>query len=271
MRDCRACDKGSEHPVDLREVRHADQVAGAVIAEQIAHPREHGNVGDAVVVTEAAQQVLEKAGGQAGLRLELEQDLAGGACYDRHGCFLREDTLQRARQVDAILFGSQGGPPWDSLDLPGGPTDKSGLSKLRKELDQFANIRPVRSWPGLADRTPFRAEVIEGVDLVVLRELTAGFYFGEPRGIFDDAQGLRVIGEKHHPEIRLDHRYADACLFELVRNPRQFDVIVADNLFGDLLSDCAASIAGSLGLLPSTCGQLWRMTQHDKTPSDQLR
>ena len=252
-------------------------------------------------VTDAAVQVLRHVAQRDGMRITLEHDLAGGACYDRHACFLRHETLERARQADAILFGSEGGPSWDELDLPMGPTDRSGLSKLRKELDLFANIRPVRSWPGLANRTPFRADVIDGVDLVVFRELTAGIYFGEPRGIYDDAQGLRAIdtqsytaaeidraahaafelaktrrghvtsvdkanvmesgvlwrrrvsaiGAHDYPDIRLDHRYADACLFELVRHPRQFDVILADNLFGDLLSDCAANIAGSLGLLPS--------------------
>jgi 3-isopropylmalate dehydrogenase len=252
-------------------------------------------------VTNAALEVLRAAVEAVGISLEVEEDLAGGACYDQHGTFLCPETLERARQVDAILFGAEGGPKWDALDLPGGPTDKSGLSKLRKELDLFANIRPVRAWPAIADRTPFRPDVIAGADLIVLRELTSGIYFGEPRGIIEDEHGLRgldtqsytaqeidrcarvafelaqtrrgkvtsvdkanvmesgilwrrrmnAVATEDYPDIELEHLYADACLYELVRNPRRFDVIVADNLFGDLLSDCAATIAGSLGLLPS--------------------
>lgn len=252
-------------------------------------------------VTASAVKVLKAAVNPPGLSLEVEHDLAGGACYDAHGLFLRDETAARAREVDAILFGAEGGPRWDALDMPGGPTDKSGLSRLRKELDLYANIRPVRSWPQLASRTPFRPDVIDGVDLVILRELTGGIYFGEPRGIFEDADGLRAIDTQAYTQdeidrsaraacelarerrgrvtsvdkanvmetgvlwrrrvnhvaktefadVAVDHLYADACLYELVRNPRRFDVILADNLFGDLLSDCAASIAGSLGMLPS--------------------
>ncbi len=252
-------------------------------------------------VTDAAVRVLYTVAEKAGLAIRIERDVAGGACYEAHGCFLRDQTLERARQADAILFGAEGGPKWDALDLPGGPTDKSGLSRLRKELDLFANVRPVRGWPMLAERTPFRPEVIAGADLVVLRELTAGIYFGEPRGIIDDPSGLRAIDTQsytaseidrsaraafeiarrrrghvtsvdkanvmesgvlwrrrvsaiaaaEYPDFSLEHRYADACLYELMRAPSRFDVILADNLFGDLISDCAASISGSLGLLPS--------------------
>jgi 3-isopropylmalate dehydrogenase len=252
-------------------------------------------------VTAAALAVLDALAPELGRPLEIVHDLAGGACYEAHGVFLRDETAEAARAADAILFGAEGGPGWDNLDIPGGPTARSGLSRLRKELDLFANIRPVRAWPGLASRTPFRPEVIEGVDLIVFRELTSGVYFGEPRGVWrsgDDARAVdtqsytaaeidraaqaamalaagrrgrvtsvdkanvmetgvlwrervSAIHARAWPDLRLDHMLADACLFELVRNPKRFDVILADNLFGDLLSDCAAVAAGSLGMLPS--------------------
>lgn len=252
-------------------------------------------------VIDAALSVLDVVAPALGRPIEISHDLAGGICYETHGAFLRDETMQAARQSDAILFGAEGGPGWDNLNIPGGPTARSGLSRLRKELDLFANIRPARSWPALYDQTPFRREVIEGVDLVVLRELTSGIYFGEPRGFHEEegqqvavdtqryttsevdrmAQAaftlaasrkgkvtsadkanvmetgvlwrdrMTVFHKAEHPDIELEHLYADACLFELVRNPQRFDVIVADNLFGDLISDCAAAIAGSLGMLPS--------------------
>jgi len=252
-------------------------------------------------VIDAALQVLNVVAPHLDRRIFVERDLVGGACYESHGVFLRDETAARARAADAILFGAEGGPGWDNLDIPGGPTARSGLSRLRKELDLFANLRPVRAWAGPASRTPFRPEVIEGADLLVFRELTAGVYFGEPRGIFDAPSGRHAIDTQSYtaaeidrsadaafriasqrrgkvtsvdkanvmetgvlwrervsavhaerwPHIELENLYADACLFELVRNPRRFDVLLADNLFGDLLSDCAAAIAGSLGMLPS--------------------
>ncbi|KUJ76885.1 hypothetical protein AVO45_10350 [Ruegeria marisrubri] len=252
-------------------------------------------------VIQAALGVLQAIAPALDRPVEITHDLAGGACYEAHGVFLRDETMELARQSDAILFGAEGGPGWDNLNIPGGPTARSGLSRLRKELDLFANLRPVRSWPLPAEQTPFRPELVSGADLLVFRENTSGIYFGEPRGIFEHgdrrhaidtqyyAQGeidraaqlafavaadrrgkvtsvdkanvmetgelwrerVDVIHRTHWPQVELDHLYADACLFELVRAPCRFDVILADNLFGDLLSDCAAAIAGSLGMLPS--------------------
>ena len=252
-------------------------------------------------VTRAALEVLDAIAPALDRLLEITQDLAGGVCYRAHGVVLRDETAEAAQRADAILFGAEGGPDWDAIDLPGGPTARSALSRLRKELDLFANIRPVRAWPVPVECTPFRPELVAGADLVVVRENASGIYFGEPRGIFDGDAGRHAIdtqfysqdqidrtvqmafalaaerrgkvtsvdkanvmesgvlwrervGAVHQadwPELTLEHLYADACLFELVRDPCRFDVIVADNLFGDLLSDCAAAIAGSLGMLPS--------------------
>ncbi|MET1416700.1 3-isopropylmalate dehydrogenase [Roseibium sp. HPY-6] len=252
-------------------------------------------------VTQAALAVLEAVAPALDRPIDITHELAGGACYEVHGVFLRNETAQQAHEVDAILFGAEGGVGWDNLDIPGGPTARSSLSRLRKELDLFANIRPVRSWPLAIAQTPFRPEVVAEADLLVVRENTSGIYFGEPRGIFDregearaiDTQSytraeidrcahmafaladkrkgkvtsadkanvmesgvlwrerLEAVHKEYWAHVTLEHLYADACLFDLVCHPGRFDVIVADNLFGDLISDCAAAISGSLGLLPS--------------------
>jgi len=253
-------------------------------------------------VTDAALEVLAALAPALDRPIEIAHDLAGGACFDRHGVFLRDATVEAARAADSILFGAEGGPAWDGLDIPGGPTARSGLARLRKDLDLFANIRPVRAWPGLTGRTPFRAEAIAGADLLVFRELTSGIYFGEPRGIWREGADARAVDTQSYssgeidraaqaafeiaarrrgrvtsvdkanvmetgvlwrervcalhraawPDLELENLYADAFLFELVRDPRRFDVVLADNLFGDLISDCAAAMAGSLGMLPSS-------------------
>lgn len=252
-------------------------------------------------VTRAALAVLHAVAPALERPLQVTHGLVGGACYEAHGVFLRDETVALARRADAILFGAEGGPRWDSLDIPGGPTARSGLSRLRRELDLFANLRPVRAWPLPPSQTPFRPEVVAGADLLVFRENASGVYFGEPRGVFGEGAQRHALDTQFYTEaevdraarmafalarqrrgkvtsvdkanvmetgrlwrervtaihreqasaVELEHLYADACLLALVQQPSRFDVILADNLFGDLLSDCAAAIAGSLGMLPS--------------------
>src|SRR5215470_5455488 len=253
-------------------------------------------------VVAAGVAVLERVAGSAGISLRIEEDLIGGASYDRHGTFCRDDVVRQAKDADAVLVGAVGGPRWDALAIEGTPMDKDGLVRLRKELDAFACLRPAVSYGPLLSRTPFREEVVSGVDIMVLRELCGGIYFGEPRGIRQGADGaleafdanyytaaeiarvarvgfllarrrrgglvsvdkanvmesgvlwrriVTEIGAREFPDIALRHLYADNALFQLVRAPRSFDVVLGDNLFGDLISDLAAAFAGSLGMLPS--------------------
>jgi len=229
----------------------------------------------------------------------LEQPV-GGAAYDAHGTPLSDEALAEAMDADAVLLGAVGGPQYDNV-----PRDKrpeAGLLKLRKEMDLFANLRPALVFDALVDASTLKREVVEGLDILILRELTAGVYFGEPRGVevlkdgtrraidtqvyteneirriaevafemaakrgnkvhsvekanvMESGVFWREIVTKLHAEnfsnIELHHMYADNCAMQLVRNPKQFDVIVTDNLFGDILSDCAAMLTGSLGMLPS--------------------
>jgi len=230
---------------------------------------------------------------------DITKDDIGGAAYDRYGKPLADETLAKAREVDAIVMGSVGGPQWDSVERHLRP--EAGLLTLRKELDLFANLRPATCRPALASASSLRAELVSGLDIMILRELTAGVYFGEPRGIETTSDGRRRAldtqvyfeheierllhvgfelagkrsGKLHsvekanvmetgvfwreiatrigaeYPNIALEHMYADNCAMQLVRQPGQFDVIATDNLFGDILSDCAAMLTGSLGMLPS--------------------
>jgi 3-isopropylmalate dehydrogenase len=235
-----------------------------------------------------------------GLDFQVEEDLVGGAAIDRHGQPLSDDTLAAAKAADAVLLGAVGGPKWDGVDFAIRP--EAGLLRLRKELGLFANLRPATVFGALADASPLKRELVEGLDIMIVRELTGGVYFGEPRGItplpeggrkgvntqvyttdeirrvarvaFDIArrrQGRVCSVEKANvmesgrlwreevtalhstefPDVALEHMYADNCAMQLVRNPRQFDVIVTDNLFGDILSDEASMLTGSLGMLPS--------------------
>ena len=234
-----------------------------------------------------------------GLRLELEPAPVGGAGYDAAGDPLPEATLALARQADAILFGAIGGPRYDTL-----PRDKRperGLLRLRKELGLFANLRPALVYPELAQASSLKEEIVAGLDVLIVRELTGDIYFGEPRGISTLTGGERegvntmryreseirriaqvafqaarkrgkrlcsvdkanvlettelwkqVVTEmgKAYPDVELSHMYVDNCAMQLVRNPKQFDVIVTGNLFGDILSDEASMLTGSIGMLPS--------------------
>ncbi|MFQ5624654.1 MAG: 3-isopropylmalate dehydrogenase [Paracoccaceae bacterium] len=235
-----------------------------------------------------------------GLAFEVEEGLVGGSAYDAHGTPLTDDTMARAQAVDAVLLGAVGGPQYDDLDFSVKP--ERGLLRLRKEMDLYANLRPAQCFDALADFSSLKREVVAGLDIMIVRELTSGIYFGEPRGIFDDNEGGRVgintqryttneirrvarsafelarrrsnkvcsmekanvmesgilwreevqwVHDNEYPDVELSHMYADAGAMQLVRWPAQFDVIVTDNLFGDLLSDAAAMLTGSLGMLPS--------------------
>jgi len=231
---------------------------------------------------------------------EIETDLVGGAAYDAHGKPVSDATVALARAADAVLFGAVGGSRWDGVTYEHRP--EAGLLRLRKDLGLFANLRPAICYPALADASSLKREVVDGLDILIVRELTGGVYFGEPKEIvtlqtgekravdtqvytsgeidriarvaFDLARTRRnkvssaekrnvmksgvlwneVVTEIHRasfPDVELEHVLADNCAMQLVRRPKQFDVIVTDNLFGDILSDVAAMLTGSLGMLPS--------------------
>ena len=230
---------------------------------------------------------------------DVSEGLVGGSAYDASGTPLTDDTLAEAQASDAVLFGSVGGPKWETLPFELQP--ERGLLRLRKEMDLFANLRPAMVFDALADASSLKRELVAGLDLMIVRELTGGVYFGEPRGIetlpdgsrrgintevYSEAEiervvraGFELARKRQHrlcevdkanvmesgilwrevarrvhadyPDVELSFMYADNCAMQLVRNPKQFDVIVTSNLFGDLLSDCAAMLTGSLGMLPS--------------------
>lgn len=231
---------------------------------------------------------------------ETETDLVGGCALDAHGVPLADGTLQRAKDADAILLGAVGGPKWAGTTYENRP--EAGLLRLRKDLDLFANLRPAICYPALADASALKRDLVEGLDIMIVRELTGGVYFGEPKEIttlpdggkravdtqvyttaeierithvaFDLAakrSGRVASAEKHnvmktgvlwkevvtrvhaehYADLQLEHILADNCAMQLVRRPKQFDVLVTDNLFGDVLSDIAAMLTGSLGMLPS--------------------
>ncbi|MEI4488181.1 3-isopropylmalate dehydrogenase [Frigidibacter sp. MR17.14] len=237
--------------------------------------------------------------GTQGLTFDVSEDLVGGCAYDAHGTPLTDATMAKAQEVDAVLLGAVGGPKYDVLDFSVKP--ERGLLRLRKEMDLYANLRPAQCFDALADFSSLKKEVVAGLDIMIVRELTSGVYFGEPRGIFTEGnervgintqryteseiarvarsafelakkRGNKVcsmekanvmesgilwrevvqkIHDEEYPEVELSHMYADAGAMQLTRWPKQFDVIVTDNLFGDLLSDLAAMLTGSLGMLPS--------------------
>jgi 3-isopropylmalate dehydrogenase len=249
-------------------------------------------------VTREAQRVLVAAGKRHGLAFDFEEHLIGGASIDAHGTPLRDEVVARAKASQAVLLGAVGGPKWDAMPVATRP--ERGLLRIRKELGLFANLRPATVFPALAGASTLRPEVVAGVDLLVVRELTGGLYFGEPRGrsrsgglrearntlVYDESEVARIArvafeaarGRRKHvthvhkanvletsqlwmevvdevakefPDVALAHQLVDSCAMLLVRDPGRFDVIVTENLFGDILSDEAAQITGSLGMLPS--------------------
>lgn len=246
-----------------------------------------------------AVKVLELANDKFGLGAQLSYDDLGGAAYDRYGSPLADETLERARQADAILLGAVGGPKWDAIDPALRP--ERGLLKIRSQLALFANLRPAILYPQLAEASTLRSEVVSGLDILIVRELTGGIYFGQPRerkvlasgerfafdtlpysesevrriakvgfdsarvrgkklcsvdkaNVLASSQLWREVVEevgKDYPDVELSHMYVDNAAMQLVRAPKQFDVIVTDNLFGDILSDQASMLTGSIGMLPS--------------------
>ncbi|MGP0093894.1 MAG: 3-isopropylmalate dehydrogenase [Xanthobacteraceae bacterium] len=233
-------------------------------------------------------------------RFETEEGLVGGSAYDAHGVAVTDATMAKAHAADAVIFGAVGGPKWDAVPYDVRP--EAGLLRLRKDLGLFANLRPAICYPALADGSSLKREVVDGLDIMIIRELTGGVYFGEPKTITDLGNGQKraidtqvydtyeierigrvafelarkrrnkvtsmekrnvmktgvlwheVITQLHQREfkdVQLEHQLADAGAMQLVRYPKQFDVIVTDNLFGDVLSDVAAMLTGSLGMLPS--------------------
>ena len=244
------------------------------------------------------RKIIDWFGAKRGLVFNVSEGLVGGVAYDAYGTPLDDDTMARAQAADAVLLGAVGGPKYDNLDFSVKP--ERGLLRLRKEMDLFSNLRPAQCFDALADFSSLKKDVVAGLDIMIVRELTSGVYFGEPRGIFKEGNervGINtqryteseiarvarsafelamrrsrklcsmekanvmesgvlwreVVTEigKDYPDVELSHMYADAGAMQLTRWPKQFDVIVTDNLFGDLLSDLAAMLTGSLGMLPS--------------------
>lgn len=246
-----------------------------------------------------ARKVLDCVNAKYQLDLTFENDLMGGCAIDAHGVPLTEATLERARQADAILLGAVGGPKWDKLDRTIRP--EKGLLKIRSQLGLYANLRPAILYPQLAEASSLKPEVVAGLDILIVRELAGGIYFGEPRGIrvlengeregfntykYSESEIIRigrtafemarkrnrkvcsvdkanvleatmlwreVMDSLHqeYPDVELSHMYVDNAAMQLVRAPKQFDVLVTGNMFGDILSDAAAMLTGSIGMLPS--------------------
>jgi 3-isopropylmalate dehydrogenase len=251
-------------------------------------------------VTAQAGRIVDWLNARGLAKIETETDLVGGCAYDAHGEAISEDAMQRALAADAVLLGAVGGPKWDGVPYDKRP--EAGLLRLRKDLELFANLRPAICYPALADASSLKRELVEGLDIMIVRELTGGVYFGEPKEITDLGGGQKravdtqvyetyeieriaavafdlarkrrnlvhsaekrnvmktgvlwheVVTRVHkddYADVELQHILADNCAMQLVRAPKQFDVIVTDNLFGDVLSDEAAMATGSLGMLPS--------------------
>ena len=246
------------------------------------------------------QRLIDWLNAQGIAHFETEQGLVGGAAYDASQLSITDATMATAQAADAVIFGAVGGPKWDRVPYEARP--EAGLLRLRKDMALFANLRPAICYPALAEASSLKPEVVEGLDIMIVRELTGGVYFGQPRGVETLADGQRrgvdtqvyttheiervsrvafalargrrgkvtsceksnvmetgllwreVVTDLHAREfadVTLEHMLADSAAMQLVRNPRQFDVILTDNLFGDILSDEAAQLTGSLGMLPS--------------------
>ena len=245
------------------------------------------------------KKIIAWLAARRGIGFDVSEGLVGGCSWDAHGTPLTDETMARAQAADAVLLGAVGGPKYDGLDFSVKP--ERGLLRLRKEMDLYANLRPAVCFDALADFSSLKREVVAGLDIMIVRELTSGIYFGEPRGIiregnervgintqrYTESEIARVarsafelarrragrvcsmekanvmesgvlwrevvqeVRDRDYPDIALSHMYADAGAMQLCRWPKQFDVIVTDNLFGDLLSDAAAMLTGSLGMLPS--------------------
>ena len=245
------------------------------------------------------RKIIDWYGAKRDLVFDVSEDLVGGCAYDKHGTPLHDDTMAKAQEVDTVLLGAVGGPKYDALDFSVKP--ERGLLRLRKEMDLYSNLRPAQCFDALADFSSLKKDVVAGLDIMIVRELTSGIYFGEPRGIFKEGnervgintqryteseiervarsafelarrrnnkvcsmekanvmesgilwrEVVQKVHDTEYPDVELSHMYADAGAMQLCRWPKQFDVIVTDNLFGDLLSDAAAMLTGSLGMLPS--------------------
>jgi len=246
------------------------------------------------------KRLIEWFNTDGGADFRIDEDLVGGCAYDEHGVAITDEAMEKAMASDAVIFGAVGGPQWD--DVPYDVRPEAGLLRLRKDLELFANLRPAICYSALADASSLKRELVEGLDILIIRELTGGVYFGEPKEIIDLGNGQKraidtqvydtyeierisrvafdlartrdnrvtsaekrnvmksgvfwneVVTRVHaeeYPDVELEHILADNCAMQLVRNPKQFDVLVTDNLFGDILSDAAAMLTGSLGMLPS--------------------
>lgn len=249
-------------------------------------------------VTVGAVKVLKAIGRKFGHTFHFSYAAVGGEAVDKTGKPLPEETLELCRNSDAVLFGSVGGPKWDHINVEQRP--EKGLLKLRKELNLFSNLRPVKVFPDLSENSSIKSEVVKNVDFVIVRELTGGLYFGKPSrrqmrnneeevvdtlhykrkeieriikkafelaqdrsgkvtsvdkaNVLESSRMWREVADetaKHYPDVRLEHMLVDRTAMELISNPRQFDIIVTENMFGDILSDEASMLTGSLGLLPS--------------------
>ena len=246
------------------------------------------------------EKIIDHFNSEGVAKFEIEKGLVGGGAYDTHGKAISDSDMELAQAADAIFLAAVGGPKWDGVPYDVRP--EAGLLRLRKELGLYANLRPAICYPALASASSLKPEVVEGLDIMIVRELTGGVYFGEPKQITDLGNGQRraidtqvydtyeierigrtafelartrgnkvtsaekrnvmksgvlwnevmtALHKREFSDVKLEHQLADALGMQLVRAPKQFDVIVTDNLFGDMLSDVAAMLTGSLGMLPS--------------------